>query len=611
MVIILFHFFLLYTAAAVGLAPPPTYPNGCQPTRCKRGGPSVRFPFQLKGRQHENCGSPGFNLSCDNKNRTVLELPKSVKLLVKRIDYVKQMIQVYAEDGCVQNQLPNLTISLSPFNLSLDNAYSRELRNFTLFECSDVDQSDYGNYNIIRCLSSKPGFVVKYTDSDYASTDLLHCRKTIDLKEVPYALLSSDWSRSNNFYFNWSRPACGYCEAQHQGCRRNDTNPTGFECFVIPIKHMGTRTKLMISGISIGSFFLALSLSVVLYMHHLHKKEKDAQRKIEQFLEDYKALKPSRYSYADIKRITFDFKEKLGQGGYGTVFKGTLSNDVSVAVKLLNNFKGNGEEFINEVSSMGRIHHVNVTRLVGFCADGYHRALVYEYLPNESLEKFIFGDKGENHFLGWEKLHEIALGIAKGIEYLHQGCEQRILHFDIKPHNILLDQHFNPKISDFGLAKLCSKEQSAVSMTAARGTMGYIAPEVLSRNFGNVSYKSDVYSFGMMLLEMVGGRKNIDVKVEHMSQVYFPEWVYNRLDKGEALGMSIENEEHDKIAKKLTIVGLWCIQWYPVDRPSMKSVVQMLEGEVEHLTVPPNPFASKDEMRAKLPINRELPTISE
>ncbi|MBA0596227.1 hypothetical protein Gorai_013056 [Gossypium raimondii] len=365
------------------------------------------------------------------------------------------------------------------------------------------------------------------------------------------------------------------------------------------------------AGISIGSFFLALSLSVVLYMHHLHKKEKDAQRKIEQFLEDYKALKPSRYSYADIKRITFDFKEKLGQGGYGTVFKGTLSNDVSVAVKLLNNFKGNGEEFINEVSSMGRIHHVNVTRLVGFCADGYHRALVYEYLPNESLEKFIFGDKGENHFLGWEKLHEIALGIAKGIEYLHQGCEQRILHFDIKPHNILLDQHFNPKISDFGLAKLCSKEQSAVSMTAARGTMGYIAPEVLSRNFGNVSYKSDVYSFGMMLLEMVGGRKNIDVKVEHMSQVYFPEWVYNRLDKGEALGMSIENEEHDKIAKKLTIVGLWCIQWYPVDRPSMKSVVQMLEGEVEHLTVPPNPFASKDEMRAKLPINRELPTISE
>ncbi|KAK8677351.1 hypothetical protein V6N13_142895 [Hibiscus sabdariffa] len=148
-------------------------------------------------------------------------------------------------------------------------------------------------------------------------------------------------------------------------------------------------------------------------------------------------------------------------------------------------------------------------------------------------------------------------------------------------------------------------------MTAARGTMGYIAPEVLSRYFGNVSYKSDVYSFGMLLLEMVGGRRNIDVKVENISQVYFPEWVYNRLDKGEELGIRTEDGEHDKIANKLMIVGLWCSQWYPVDRPSMKSVVQMLEGEIENLTVPPNPFASKDEMKAKMPINRELPTISE
>ena len=121
------------------------------------------------------------------------------------------------------------------------------------------------------------------------------------------------------------------------------------------------------------------------------------------------------------------------------------------------------------------------------------------------------------------ELHGIAIGIAKGIEYLHQGCEQRILHFDIKPHNIYLDQNFNPKISDFGLAKLCSKDQSVVSMTIARGTMGYIAPEVLSRNFWNVSYKSDVYSFGMLLLEMVSGRKNVDTTAENPSEVYFPE----------------------------------------------------------------------------------------
>ncbi|KAK9147276.1 hypothetical protein Scep_006033 [Stephania cephalantha] len=270
-----------------------------------------------------------------------------------------------------------------------------------------------------------------------------------------------------------------------------------------------------------------------------------------------------------------------------------LSNDIPVAVKLLNDAKGNGDEFINEVGTIGTIHHVNVVRLFGFCADGFRRALVYEFLPNESLEKFIFLQDSKRPFLGLSKLQDIAIGIAKGIEYLHQGCDQRILHFDIKPHNILLDYNFNPKISDFGLAKLCSKDKSAVSMTAARGTMGYIAPEVVSRNFGNVSHKSDVYSFGMMLLEMVGGRKNMDAMADKSGQVYFPEWIYRRIiheEDDQEIKMEFDGEE--KIAKKLSIVGLWCIQWYPIDRPSMNSVVQMLEGATESLTVPPSPFAS-------------------
>ncbi|KAJ7959324.1 Receptor-like kinase [Quillaja saponaria] len=181
-----------------------------------------------------------------------------------------------------------------------------------------------------------------------------------------------------------------------------------------------------------------------------------------------------------------------------------------------------GKGFINEVATMGKIHHVNVIRLVGYCADGFKRALVYDFLPNGSLQKFISSPDKEDIFLGWDKLQEIAVGIAKGIDYLHQGCDQRILHFDIKPHNVLLDQSFTPKISDFGLSKLCSKNHSTVSMTLARGTMGYIAPEVFSRNFGNVSYKSDVYSYGMLLLEMVGGRKN-EMKVEDTFQVFYPE----------------------------------------------------------------------------------------
>ncbi|KAF7147908.1 hypothetical protein RHSIM_Rhsim03G0203600 [Rhododendron simsii] len=281
--------------------------------------------------------------------------------------------------------------------------------------------------------------------------------------------------------------------------------------------------------------------------------------------------------------------------------------------KILNNTKGNGEEFINEVGIIGTIHHVNVVRLVGYCADGFRRALIYEFLPNNSLEKFTISDR-DKHLLGWKKLLEIAMGIAKGID-LHQGCDQQILHFDIKPHNILLDENLNPKIMNFGLAKLCSKEQSVVSMTTACGTIGYIAPEVFSRNFGNVSYKLDIYSFGM-LLEMVGGKKNFDVMVNSTNQIYFPEWIYNRLDSGEELGIRIQDEGDAKIAKKLAIMGLWCIQWYLVDRPSMYVVIQMLEGDGDTVIKPPNPFVSANPPRvtgqaSRRTLNNELETLVE
>ncbi|KAL7214132.1 hypothetical protein ACSBR1_026532 [Camellia fascicularis] len=372
-------------------------------------------------------------------------------------------------------------------------------------------------------------------------------------------------------------------------------------------------TKLKIAGAVLGPTFLLVVVIAIYHVYRSNKMKKADQVKIDKFLEDYKALKPARYSYADIKKITNQFQDKVGQGGYGIVYKGKLSNDVHVAVKILNNVKGNGDEFINEVQTMGRIHHINVVRLVGYCADGFRRALLYEFLPNNSLEKFISTDKEKNS-LGWEKLHDIALGISKGIEYLHLGCDQRILHFDIKPHNVLLDNKFTPKISDFGLAKLCSKEQSVVSMTTARGTVGYIAPKVFSRNFGNVSYKSDVYSFGMLLLDMVGGRQN--TVAQNTSECYFPEWIYKRLDQGEDLGIQIEEEGDVKIIRKLTIVGLWCIQWYPVDRPSMKVVVQMLEGDGDTLTVPHSPFASTNPMPTRVTtggktFNSELEVISE
>ncbi|KAK3421629.1 hypothetical protein EUGRSUZ_G02258 [Eucalyptus grandis] len=304
---------------------------------------------------------------------------------------------------------------------------------------------------------------------------------------------------------------------------------------------------------------------------------------------------PRRYTYKDIKRMTNSFQEKLGQGGYGYVYKGKLRDGQLVAVKLLKNLKGNGEEFINEVASISKTSHVNVVNLLGFCFEGSKRALVYEFMTNGSLEKFIFKSNisEANQQLSWETLYNISLGIAQGLEYLHRGCNARILHFDIKPHNILLDRNYCPKISDFGLAKICPREESTVSMLGARGTAGYIAPELVIRGIGGVSHKSDVYSYGMMVMEMVSGRKNTEAEVDHTSEIYFPHWIHRRLGLQEELGLhGITNGEDKGIAKKMIIISLWCIQIDPRDRPAMTQVMEMLKGSVEALPIPPKPTLS-------------------
>ncbi|XP_045792642.1 LEAF RUST 10 DISEASE-RESISTANCE LOCUS RECEPTOR-LIKE PROTEIN KINASE-like 2.4 isoform X10 [Trifolium pratense] len=315
---------------------------------------------------------------------------------------------------------------------------------------------------------------------------------------------------------------------------------------------------------------------------------------IEAFLKDHGAVLQKTYKFSEIKKMTNSFKIKLGQGGFGVVYKGKLVNGSLVAVKILNSSKENGEEFINEVASITRTSHVNIVTLLGFCYEGRKKALIYEFMSNGSLDKFIY-NKGHETItsLSWDNLYQIAKGIACGLEYLHRGCTTRILHFDIKPHNILLDENFCPKISDFGLAKLNLKKESIISMSGQRGTMGYVAPEMWSRQFGGVSHKSDVYSYGVMLLEMVGGRKNINADASRTSEIYFPHWVYSRLELGSDLRPDeIMDTEEDDIIRRMTIVGLWCIQTFPNDRPTMSKVIKMLEGSMKSLEIPPKPLLS-------------------
>ncbi|KAG7586061.1 Protein kinase-like domain superfamily [Arabidopsis thaliana x Arabidopsis arenosa] len=234
---------------------------------------------------------------------------------------------------------------------------------------------------------------------------------------------------------------------------------------------------------------------------------------------------------------------------------------------VLKKSKGNGEDFINEVASMSRTSHQNIVSLLGFCSEGSKRAIIYEFLENGSLDKFISGKSSVN--LDWMVLYSIALGVAR-------------------------DDNFCPKVSDFGLAKLCEKKESILSILDTRGTIGYIAPEMISRVYGNVSHKSDVYSYGMLVLDMIGARNKENANqfsASTTSTMYFPEWIYKDLEKGDDGRLNrngIICEEED-IIKKMTLVSLWCIQPSPTDRPPMNRVVEMMEGSLDALEIPPRP----------------------
>lgn len=300
------------------------------------------------------------------------------------------------------------------------------------------------------------------------------------------------------------------------------------------------------------------------------------------------SLSLKKYKYSELKKITRSFEDELGEGGYGVVYEGSLKDGRMVAVKLLKGSKGNGEDFLNEVMSIGQTSHVNIVSLLGFCLEGSQRALIYEYMSNGSLQKHIYSESSKLA-IGWEMFLKIAIGIARGLEYLHQGCNTRIIHFDIKPNNILLDHEFSPKIADFGLAKLFHLKDSVLSMAEARGTIGFIAPEVFSRGFGVVSTKSDVYSYGMLLLEMVQGKKDLKGNVGSSSETFFPHWVHDRLVR-DLQGSCEVTQGTEEIVRKMTMIGLWCIQMTPENRPSMSRVIEMLERSINELEMPPKPF---------------------
>ncbi|KAL6329014.1 hypothetical protein AAG906_007304 [Vitis piasezkii] len=310
----------------------------------------------------------------------------------------------------------------------------------------------------------------------------------------------------------------------------------------------------------------------------LFRKKKDSIEVEEDYLDQVSGM-PTRFSFEHLKATTRNFSCKLGEGGFGSVYEGTLSNGVKVAVKHLEGLAQVKKSFSAEVETIGSIHHVNLVRLIGFCAEKSHRLLVYEYMCNGSLDKWIF-HKNQHLSLGWESRRKIILDIAKGLAYLHEECRQKIFHLDIKPQNILLDEHLNAKVSDFGLSKLIDKDQSQV-VTTMRGTPGYLAPEWLS---SVITEKVDVYSFGVVLLEILCGRRNVD-RSQPEEDLHLLGIFRRKANEGQVLDMVDKNSEdmqrHGAEVMELMKVAAWCLQNDYAKRPSMSVVVKALEGLVD------------------------------
>ena len=327
-------------------------------------------------------------------------------------------------------------------------------------------------------------------------------------------------------------------------------------------------------------FIIAVLIFVAFRIHKRKKMILEAPQESSEednFLENLSGM-PIRFAYKDLQSATNNFSVKLGQGGFGSVYEGTLPDGSRLAVKKLEGIGQGKKEFRAEVSIIGSIHHLHLVRLRGFCAEGAHRLLAYEFLSKGSLERWIFRKKDGDVLLDWDTRFNIALGTAKGLAYLHEDCDARIVHCDIKPENILLDDNFNAKVSDFGLAKLMTREQSHV-FTTMRGTRGYLAPEWIT-NYA-ISEKSDVYSYGMVLLELIGGRKNYDPS-ETSEKCHFPSFAFKKMEEGKLMdivdGKMKNVDVTDERVQRAMKTALWCIQEDMQTRPSMSKVVQMLEG---------------------------------
>jgi len=320
---------------------------------------------------------------------------------------------------------------------------------------------------------------------------------------------------------------------------------------------------------------------------------------IDNFLNEIAREKPIRFTAQQLDGYTQNKSAELGAGSFGAVYKGMLPNGLDIAVKVLHDHMDDEvteQQFMAEVGTLWRTNHANLIRLIGYCFDADERALVYEFMANLSLDKYLFDRR--HRVVGPTALLAIAGGVARGLRYLHEECQKKIIHYDVKASNVLLDNSLNPKLTDFGIAQLLSRADAQASVHGAmRGTFGYMAPEVIHVGTAPITEKCDVYSFGMLLFELIGRRKNMDNNAPE-SLKFLPLLAWTMYDRGELLDLikechypvaAADEEQWKETAERMCKVAFLCVQEKPEARPTMSMAVNMLEGHLE-IPIPVYPF---------------------
>ncbi|XP_060200267.1 G-type lectin S-receptor-like serine/threonine-protein kinase At4g27290 isoform X1 [Lycium barbarum] len=361
--------------------------------------------------------------------------------------------------------------------------------------------------------------------------------------------------------------------------------PNGGQYLYIRIEASKQAGRRVVNGILISLIIGAVVFGLVLFCYYLYGR-KTKVRGIVRGQDNSTSEGPKEdtellfFDLATIVNATdnFSFNNKLGEGGFGPVYKGTLVDGREIAVKRLSKSSGQGlNEFKNEVKLIAKLQHRNLVKLVGSCIDGEEKMLIYEYMANGSLDSFVF-DQTRREQLGWSKFFQIIGGIARGLLYLHQDSRLRIIHRDLKASNVLLDVELNPKISDFGLARTFQGDQCGDNTERVVGTFGYMAPEYAL--YGLFSVKSDVFSFGLLLLEIVSGKKNRCFHHHHHGLIGYAWRMWTEGTPLELVDSSLEYETSSMSEILRCIhVSLLCVQQSPDDRPNMSALVLMLNGE--------------------------------